>query len=240
MSDPEQIQGGIYYPIPDLDRYDRVRSMLERRMDQFHLHIENKEYLQMLSARGQDEGVLLSPTHTSWLDIIALGAANDIHRMRFLGKDQLWRVPYIGGLAVDAGAYSVNRSNTDSKKAAINTTIAMLDHGEWAVMYPEGTRNRSKDHRSLGLIKTGAVRVAMQAQGLTPVVPIGIGYNRGILCRKASPFHIGLVIGKPLYIKQQEPEEQAVREYSSELKNMLSELKIKAVGLAEKRGSSNR
>lgn len=216
------------------ERYWRVQANLGRLMRFMDIRIEGSEIFSELAASHPGQGAIIAPTHTSWLDIIALGVTNDEQPLRFLGKGELWRLPYIGNLARDVGAFSVDRSDQDSRRGALETSVDLVNQGEWVVIYPEGTRNRSPDRRSIGEVKsTGVARVALQAEGITPIVLVGVGYREGILRRKASPRHMGVVIGEPIYIDQADVTAENVQTIMTHLVSGLARLKIEAVDLAE-------
>lgn len=228
-------QQGDHLPdqIVNEERYWRLRSNLQRFMEFADIRIVGGERFTELVEVGPDQGAIVAPTHTSWLDIIALGVANSERPMRFLGKQELWRLPYIGGLARDLGAFSVDRSDKNSRSNALDTSVRLVEQGEWVVMYPEGTRNTSRDRRSLGPLKTGVARAALQASGVTEVVPVGVGYRRGLVRRKAGLFHVGVVIGEPFQVERAETTEEQVQSVTAELRARLEELKGQAVDLAE-------
>ncbi len=239
MTTPEGMPNGESLPqqppelAVDVDRYWRVQANLQRFMEVADIRIEGSEVLSSLNEAASEQGAIVAPTHSSWLDIIALGVANTERPLRFMGKQELWKLPYIGKLARDVGAYSVDRTDEDSRRSALETSVSLIEQGEWVVMYPEGTRNKSHDRRSLGKLKTGVARVALQASGNTFVVPVGLGYRRGMVRRRAGLFHAGVVIGEPLEIEQADSTEDRVRDLTDHLDITLSKLKNQAVDLAE-------
>lgn len=236
MIRPEASSGGErqQYSLVNEDRYWRVRANLQRFMEFADVRIEGAEVFSELAASQPEQGAIIAPTHTSWLDVIAVGVANSERPMRFLGKQELWKLPYIGGLARDLGAFSVDRTDESSRRSALDTSTQLVEQGEWVVMYPEGTRNKSKDRRSTGDIKsTGVARVSMQASGATPIIPVGVGYREGFVRRKASPLHLGVVIGEPIFVEQANASDDEVRTLMAHVGEGLAKLKSLAVDLAE-------
>ncbi len=233
MSEPEPVNSGEYFPIPDIERYHRVRNNLGKIMSKLGMVVVGGEYIDELASNDSGNGVIIASTHESWIDIVALGAANDLHPMRFLGKEEVWRWPYIGKLAVDAGAFSVDRLHQDSRHAAVDTTVRMLNHGEWVTMYVEGTRNRSKDKRIIGKTKTGVARAAMQAQGITPVLPVAIGYRSSLILNNSSLRKPAVVFGEPLFINQADLNSDDVKDWTNLIGKNLLELKIHAMDIVE-------
>lgn len=214
-------------------RYWRVRGNLQRFMELTGVRIEGREKFEELAEIDEGQGAIIAPTHSSWLDILALGSANTTRPMRFLAKKELWKVPYVGGLARDVGALEVNRSDDKSKSKVLEQTVDLIEKGEWLVMYPEGTRNKTDDRRSLGKLKTGVARVALLSSGVTNVLPIGIGYRRGLFRKKAGLFHVGVSIGEPLPVEQAELSPENISGITENLRSKLLELKSRATDLAE-------
>ncbi len=235
MVSPDQSVGGGYFPIPNPERYDRVQQRLDSVMTHLGIMVEGYEYLEGLASRESGSGVIIASTHESWMDIAVLGAANNETRMRFLGKAEVWNWPYIGKLAVDAGAFSVNRQHQDSRQTAIDTSVKMLDQGEWVTMYIEGTRNRSKEGRTMGKIKTGVARAALQASGVTPVLPVAIGYRRSLLRRNSSIRKPVIIFGEPNFIDQGPTDSRVVSELTELIGENLLLLKNRALDIVEGR-----
>lgn len=235
MSDFEQVQPGEYFPIPNIERYHRVRGNLQKIMSRLGMTVIGGEYLDELASSESGNGIIIASTHESWLDIVALGAANDLQPMRFLGKEEVWRYPYVGKLAIDAGAFSVDRLHQDSRQAAVETTVKMVDKGEWVTMYIEGTRNRSKDRRSLGKLKTGVARAALQAEGVTPVLPVAIGYRPSLILRNASMRSPVVVFGEPEFVSQSDVEDETVNTLTQHIGSRLMELKNIAIDRIERK-----
>lgn len=96
------------------------------------------------------------------------------------------------------------------------------------------TRNKSDDLRDLQSFRYGAVRTALLAEGTTAVLPVGIGYHKGLLAKK-SISHTGIVIGDPLYIPH-DPTLANMPDINEQLHETVAELKSRAVDLAESRG----
>lgn len=233
MNGPEINQGGGYFPIPNPERYDNVQVKLDSVLSRFGMVVEGRDNLYSLARREGGNGVIIASTHDSWMDIAVLGAANDAARMRFLGKAEVWNWPYIGKLAVDAGAFSVNRQHQDSRHAAIDTTVKMLDNGEWVTMYIEGTRNRSKEGRTMGKIKTGVARAALQASGVTPILPVAIGYRRSLVRRSPSIRKPVIIFGEPDFIHQGPADSRIVSELTESIGEKLLLVKNRAMDIVE-------
>src|SRR6476646_10569509 len=78
--------------------------------------------------------------HLSMIDpfVVSFGA----HRLlNFMGKEELFRIPFVGFLGRKLGAFPVDRSRRDAASMRIAFTI--LKKGEVLGMFPEGTRSTS-------------------------------------------------------------------------------------------------
>ena len=83
---------------------------------------------------------VLAPVHRSFIDF-ALTSSITRRRMRYMGKDSLWKIGLFGKLLSGLGAYPVHRGGAD--REALKRTVEVLEGGEPVVIFPEGTRTRS-------------------------------------------------------------------------------------------------
>ncbi|MEY3806607.1 MAG: hypothetical protein RIR69_1419, partial [Actinomycetota bacterium] len=110
---------------------------------------------------------VLAPIHRSNIDT-PLAAAVTARRLRFMGKDSLWKFGPIGWILSALGAFPVTRGTAD--REALKRCIAVLENGEPLVLFPEGTRQFGPQVMPLF---DGAAYVAVKAG--VPIVPLGIG-----------------------------------------------------------------
>ncbi len=136
---------------------------------------------------------LLAPTHRSILDTpIASGVTR--RRMRFMGADKYWKNGAFGRLLTALGGFPVTRGTAD--REALKRCIAVLEHGEPLVLFPEGER---KSGPLVHPLFDGAAFVAVKAG--VPIVPVGIGGSERAMPKGAKfirPCKVHVVIGKPL------------------------------------------
>jgi len=139
-------------------------------------------------------GFVLAPSHRSMMDI-PFAATITPRRIRFMGKEPLFRVPVLGTLFTWLGGFPVARDGTDRK--AVRDSVAMLEAGEVLCVYPEGTRQHGPKIQPL---QPGAAYLALRAG--VPIVPIGIAGSEEILRDHRSPIpHFGRVaitVGEPI------------------------------------------
>lgn len=136
---------------------------------------------------------LLAPIHRSNIDT-PLAAAVTRRRLRFMGKDSIWRVPLIGWVMSALGAFPVTRGTAD--REALKRCIAVLEGGEPLVLFPEGTRQSGPVVMPLF---DGAAYVAVKAQ--VPIIPVGIGGSEGVMPKGSKmirPRKCVVVVGEPI------------------------------------------
>ena len=105
--------------------------------------------------------------HQSLLDIVVLSHLP--REMKWVGKEELFRIPWIGLMLRLTGDIAVRRGDAESGGEAVARAKAYLSRGMSVMIFPEGTRSR--DARLLPF-KKGAFRLAIDAG--VPVLPIAI------------------------------------------------------------------
>lgn len=173
---------------------------------------------------------LLAPVHRSNIDT-PLVAAVTRRRMRFMGKDSLWRKRPVGWIVSALGAFPVTRGSAD--REALKRCIAVLEAGEPLVLFPEGTRQSGP--RIMPLFD-GAAYVAAKAG--VPIVPVGIGGSEGVMpkgSRMIRPRKCVVVVGAPIEVPRDETgrvPRSAVKELTDSLSSALQALFDEAQRLA--------
>jgi 1-acyl-sn-glycerol-3-phosphate acyltransferase len=136
---------------------------------------------------------VFAPTHRSTIDIPVASAATR-RRMRFMGKDTIWKYKPLGKFMTGLGAFPVTRGSADLE--ALKRCIAILNSGEPLVMFPEGTRHFGPEVQPLFdgaayvALKTGVSIVPAAIAGTEDVMRSGSKAIRFKKCR--------MVIGKPI------------------------------------------
>jgi 1-acyl-sn-glycerol-3-phosphate acyltransferase len=177
---------------------------------------------------------VLAPIHRSNIDT-PLAAAVASRRLRFMGKDSLWKIRPIGWLFSVLGAFPVTRGTAD--REALKRCIAVLEMGEPLVLFPEGTRQSGPVVMPLF---DGAAYVAVKAG--VPIVPLGIGGSERVMPKGKKmiyPKKCVLVVGEPIYATVDETgrvPRSAVKELTEQLTVELQRLFDEAQRLA---GSPN-
>lgn len=153
----------------------------------FRVRVEGRHNI---PARG---GCVIAPVHRSNLDTPILGFVTR-RRLRFMGKDSLWRKKPVAWFLSALGGFPVVRGTAD--RDALRACQAVLERGEPLVMFPEGTRQSGPVVHELF---DGPAFVA--ARSGAPIVPIGIGGSERVMPKGSKlirPKKIVLVVGEPI------------------------------------------
>ncbi len=173
---------------------------------------------------------LLAPIHRSNIDT-PLAAAVTRRRMRFMGKDTIWKFRPIGWIVSTLGAFPVTRGSAD--REALKRCIAVLQAGEPLVLFPEGTRQSGPIVMPLF---DGAAYVAVKAG--VPIIPVGIGGSERVMPKGSKmiyPRKCVVVVGEPLIARTDENgriPRSAVRDITQQLAENLQQLFDEAQELA--------
>jgi len=152
----------------------------------FRLSIEGKENIPSTGS------FVLAPIHRSNLDTLLMCLIR--RRLRFMGKDSMWKQRWSAWMLSTFGGFPVSRDKAD--RAALKTTVEIVEAGEPVVLFPEGERKAGpRAHR----LKEGAVYVATKCG--VPVVPVGIGGSERAMPKGRNvirPTKIHVIVGKPI------------------------------------------
>jgi 1-acyl-sn-glycerol-3-phosphate acyltransferase len=154
-----------------------------------------------MSIDGRDRlpetgGYIFAPVHRSYIDTPISGYVSK-RRMRFMGKDTMWKYERLGKLFSALGAFPVSRGTTD--REALKRCVEVLKDGEPLVLYPEGER---KDGPVIQPLFDGATFVAAKAG--VPIYPIGIGGSAKVMPRHAKfvfPHKVHVIVGEPIVVE---------------------------------------
>ena len=139
-------------------------------------------------------GFVLAPVHRSNIDT-PLVAAVTRRRLRYMGKDTMWKSRSVAWLFTALGSFPVKRGTAD--RAALRMCLKVLAAGEALVVFPEGTRRSGPVVED---ISEGAAYLAIRAG--VPILPVGIGGSERAMTKGSwllRPVPTRLVIGPPIY-----------------------------------------
>ncbi|MDF2657662.1 MAG: 1-acyl-sn-glycerol-3-phosphate acyltransferase [Paenibacillus sp.] len=124
--------------------------------------------------------VILASNHISTLDPPLVGTP--LKRVvRFMAKEELFKVPVLGTIIRNVGAFPVKRGGVS--KESIRHALQLLKEGGVMGIFPEGTRGG-------GMGKKGAASLALRSGAV--VIPVGIIGNYKMFSK------IKIVYGKPV------------------------------------------
>ena len=133
--------------------------------------------------------------HQSMIDICALFRALPMP-MRFVLKQELARVPFVGAYARAMGMVFIERQSARAAARRLHDAAAIFNEGHSLCAFPEGTRSR--DGR-VGAFKGGVFKLAIET-GI-PILPIAIEGSGFVLPAagfKVRPGRIRLRVGTPI------------------------------------------
>jgi 1-acyl-sn-glycerol-3-phosphate acyltransferase len=174
---------------------------------------------------------VIAPVHRSNVDTLLTGCLTR-RRIRFMGKDSLWKYRWSGAFFSSLGGFPVHRGTPD--REALRRSEEALRGGEPVVLFPEGTRQSGPTVQPLF---EGAAFVAARAG--VAIVPVGIGGSEWAMPRGKKgirPVKVVMVVGTPIPAPARPPgarvSRRAVAETSEVLHHQLQVLFDEALDLA--------
>ena len=127
-----------------------------------------------------EQAYVVVANHQSMLDILLL--SHIPREMKWVGKEELFRIPWIGWMLRLTGDIAVKRGDAESGTEALGKARAYLARGMSVMFFAEGTRSKTG---KLLPFKSGAFRLAIDAG--VPVLPVAVqGTAEGM--PKGSPW----------------------------------------------------
>jgi 1-acyl-sn-glycerol-3-phosphate acyltransferase len=156
-----------------------------------------------------DGPVVLVGNHPNALVDPGLLIAVSPRPLTFLAKEPIFRMPILGTLVRALGALPVVRVQDDPARMrenleALGAASRGLAAGRAVAIFPEG---RSHSEPSLGALKTGAARLALQAGVPVRIVPVGLTYAEKGRFRSV----VRVELGPALEVPPGAPEPERVR-----------------------------
>jgi 1-acyl-sn-glycerol-3-phosphate acyltransferase len=165
-----------------------------------------------------DGPFILAPVHRSNIDTPVVCAVTK-RRMRYMGKETVWKYRFPGWVLDALGGFPVHRAHAD--REALRRCLEVLKGGEPLVLFPEGTRQTGPEVQPLF---EGAAYLATRTG--VPIVPVGIGGSEQAMPKGSKmlrPVKVHVVVGEPLYADAVGPSGRASRRAVHELTERLRE-----------------
>lgn len=115
--------------------------------------------------------------HQSHFDILVLFAVLKHWNVRFVAKEELFKIPLFGPAMLRTGHIPILRENSRKAMRSIDDAAAAAKRGISMLIFPEGTRSPTCEH--LGEFKIGGMIMALKCE--QPVAPIIITGTRSVL-----------------------------------------------------------
>ena len=161
---------------------------------------------------------VIAPVHRSNIDTLLCGCLTH-RRIRFMGKDSLWKYRWSGTLFSSLGAFPVHRGTPD--REALRVCEEAVRGGEPVVLFPEGTRQSGP---TLQPLFEGAAFVAARAG--VPILPVGIGGSEWAMPKgkkRILPVKVVMVVGSLIPAPERAPGARVSRRSVAELTDELAE-----------------
>ncbi len=142
-----------------------------------------------------DQSYIIAANHQSLYDIYALQGYTGME-VKWVMKQELRSVPFLGFACEKMGQIIIDRSNPEAAVRSINEAKTMINNGISVIFFAEGTRSRDGN---LLPFKKGAFRLAIDLQ--LPILPISIHGSRDVLpsdTMELSPGRIKMVFHDPI------------------------------------------
>ncbi len=153
----------------------------------FRLRVRGLEHVPATGA------FIVSGSHRSNLETPMISQITK-RRLRYMGKESLWKTKFGAWLFTTAGGFPVERATAD--RAALRACLEVLERGEPLVVFPEGTRQTGP---VLAEFFDGAAYLAIKAQ--VPILPIGFGGTEAAMgkgVKMPRPAKCTIVVGPPI------------------------------------------
>lgn len=124
--------------------------------------------------------------------------------MVFLAKSELAKVPILGLQMKTLGCIFIERGNTRQGLEAIGQSIKKIEEGTPVVLFPEGTRSRS---RQMARFMPGSLKMATRSKAVIVPLTIDGAYKLLEETGRINPHKVRLTIHPPIDVKELSPEE---------------------------------
>ena len=178
-------------PEDKLQRYPRQWARLFCLIAGVRVIIEGADKLQ------PQTGYIYCANHLSQFDIFSFQGYFPLS-FRWLAKEELFKVPFLGRAMANAGAIAINRSHGREAVKSLQQAAERIKAGTSILIFPEGTRSPDG---TLQPFKGGAMLLAIKAG--VPIVPIAFVESYAVLPKGTffpRPGTITIKVGDPVSV----------------------------------------
>ncbi|NLM36898.1 MAG: 1-acyl-sn-glycerol-3-phosphate acyltransferase [Firmicutes bacterium] len=163
--------------------------------------------------------VIVVCNHANFIDPIVVGCSLQKRQVCFMAKEELFRIPLLGGLIRRFGAFPVKRGTGD--RGAFRAARSVLAAGKVVGMFPEGKRYRDGKIHPL---KPGAAMLAVESGAqVLPMVVTGTHHLKLFRFPRIKAF-----VGPALKLEATGDKKETVRQGTEQIFTSLLELWEKA------------
>jgi 1-acyl-sn-glycerol-3-phosphate acyltransferase len=142
-------------------------------------------------------GYIYCANHLSQFDIFSFQGYFPLG-FRWLAKEELFKVPFLGQAMTNAGAIAINRSHGREAVKSLQQAAERIKAGTSILIFPEGTRSSDG---TLQPFKGGAMLLAIKAE--VPIVPVAFVGSYYVLPKGTflpRPGTITIKVGDPISV----------------------------------------
>ena len=156
----------------------------------------------------KDTPVLYVGNHRSYFDIV-MGYTTVPAPTGFIAKKEMIGIPLLNLWMEQMNCLFLDRANIKEGLKTILTGIEKVKGGVSMWIFPEGTRNESKDPADLMEFHEGSLKIAEKSG--CPVIPVAITGTDDVFERH-TPWirksHVIIEYGEPIYLKELPPDKK--------------------------------
>ncbi len=155
-----------------------------------------------------DRAVLYVGNHRSYFDIL-VGYTTTPGLVGFIAKKEMRKFPILNRWMDNVNCLFLDRQDIKAGLKTILEGIEYVKSGISMWIFPEGTRARGKDELDMLPFKEGSLKIAEKSG--CPVIPVAMVRTADIFEKhtpRVVPTEVTVYYGKPIYIKELEPEQR--------------------------------
>ncbi|MFA5879532.1 MAG: lysophospholipid acyltransferase family protein [Candidatus Margulisiibacteriota bacterium] len=173
----------------------------------------------------QDKPFIIMSNHNSLLDVLAYLVLIP-HKIAFIPKEELLKVPILGLDIILQGHYPINRKNPRLALKTIEVMKKDLVNGRPLLFFPEGSRSANG---KLGAFKRGGFLVALETG--TMIIPSYVAGTDKICAKKSlllTPGEVHIYLGQAIKV------EKIAEQNKAECLTLIEKTREAILGLTQK------